>query len=173
MRKTSDTKYTRDAHGESHEIQIVQHPGEEGWNLFLDIVEVSGEAFGDLVEGARRYLLELRGYEGEIEGLEDAEVDLTMIGQGFARLAAGLMRRKDGTSLLKRLFRHTIRDGKTFSGGAATASDHWTINQAFQGNYQEMIQIAALVLTENYGNLFNGLPLAGEAEQPKDRKTPA
>jgi len=146
---------TVDAMGKVHKLKVEQHPGEEGWTLFVDLVAVCSEAFGEMLDAGQRAIMKLQG-DGQGQFTE-ADLDLALLGKGLARFALQLLRSRDGTAIFKRLFEYTLRDGKKFSSAMAGPPEStWTINQDMAGNYQEMAVIATHCLTANYSNLFAG-----------------
>jgi len=149
MRTQHETSIV-DANGVSHEYTTMQFGGEEGFNLFLDLLALGADQLGGVLSAIKP------GGSGD---LADADVDLDKMGATFAALASKVLQ-KGGVEFAKRLLVYTFRDGRKFqSAKIAVGEMTWTWNQAYQGNYGEALKALVFVLKANFENLLGGLPL--------------
>ena len=149
MARKELTKTILDSEGNAHEWRATQWGAEKGWDLFCDSVEVLGGAMARLMGAAR--------WEAG-SSLLDTELDGEALASAVQALT-GALKDKGGVGFLKRIFVGVWRDNLQFDPSQGTGKEKgWTFNQAFQGNYREMLEAAAWLLWGNFGNLAGGSP---------------
>jgi len=142
MSKKTKERSIADAEQRDHAYVVLQHPGEEGFELLTEILSVVGDSLGRLLQAAS---------SEEKEGVLDGHA----VGTALTQLAVEI-RKSGGPKLIKRILKYTTRDGKRFLPDGVGTDQMWTFNETFQGNYGEMFLAVGFVLEANYRNFFDG-----------------
>jgi hypothetical protein len=140
------------ATGEDHEYLIHETPAEEGMDLFFELVAVSGDSVGQILDLVVKLAAQ---FKTGGHSILDVDLDGDSLGRALTGLATRLIS-KGGSKFVKRLMAHVVRDGSKFTEGKVPIGNQWCINAAFQANYLELVQLVVAVLDVNYSNLFSG-----------------
>ena len=128
MRRTE----TRDIQG--NEYQVTTFQPRTALNKFFFMVKLLGPGIADAVSGAKN-----------LSDVLDTDVDLPM-------LVKGLVERMDEevvTDFIISMFSTTARNRRDLS-------DESNFNDAFSGNYGEMLEALAFVVEVNFSSFFAG-----------------
>jgi hypothetical protein len=129
----------KDADGNEHAYQLVLHDAMMGQKIMWDLVALSGETLGGLMQSL------LENEVGSIAGLLDKQAaDLATLVDwaGVGRDIAAAVGKANMPELTTLLLRHTTRDGNSLANPV-----HF--NQAYQANYFELGQALWQILREN------------------------
>lgn len=167
-------KTIADIDGKEHHYQCIQHPAEEGIPLGLSLIQIASVSLGQLIASQRA---SQSGMGTGVGGSQvspvkpngeasdpSQDLDAELLGKSLDTMVSAIVA-AGSVTMMKKLFKNTIRDGKKFTSNAVGLGDAWSINEAFTGNYQEMMKALYFVLESNFSNLFDGL-------QVESRKIP-
>lgn len=143
MAREEATAKIADDYGEEHQYWCIQHGAREGWRLLAALLGVAGGALGRSL-GA----LSPAGIPEavkDISGFLDSGIDGEVLAKAVERLAGSLL---DEEVLIADVLKYTRRDGKPLFG------DDGTFDEAFRGNYGEMVLALKFSLEHNYGPSF-------------------
>lgn len=145
-----------DEDGSEHTYVMIQFGAIEGIELAPLVIECLAEPIGNAIQafmGSRGFMPETQPEEtaGDVpesglSGVLDADFDATLAGKAVAELARKIAK-AGGAKFMLRLFAHTMRDGKKLA-------DKTNFDQAYQGNYLELMRAIGWVVVENYAGAF-------------------
>ena len=144
MRKSEERCFV-DADGNEQVYKVTQFPGEEGFNLLPEIVEMIGDSLAKLAT---------MGNSGGGDFL-DQDIDASLLGEALTVFSKKIAE-KGGAEFIKKLLAGTTRNGKEFSKMGISSNQTWSFNEAFTGNYSEMFRVVAFVLEANYKSFLSG-----------------
>lgn len=121
-----------------HQYEVTQFPAMIGLRKAIKLSKIIGPGIGKAV-----------GDSGSIANIMDGEIN---IGDAVASLVDRLDEHST-TAFILELFSMTHRERKDLSADA-------NFNEAFTGNYGEMVQALSFILEVNYGSFFGALTAA-------------
>ena len=137
-----------DDRGKPHQYDLIQHPATSGCVLFQRVLKALSMPAGKAItalQGNGQLPTDMAGF---IALISDDGVKGDDIGSFFLSVATELG--VAGPDLFAEALRHTSRDGVQFKNELA-------FNQAFTGNYGEMMKAVAWALKENFGDVMDAM----------------
>jgi hypothetical protein len=139
----------KDKKGNTHKYQTNLFGASEGLEIFPKVMA----SVGAVVKGIKKSLdlkpelldaAQKGGVEGVLtaDSLLNASVDFTMVGEIIQEASLEILKAGE-SGLLKKVLRHTLRDGKPVPE---------CFDYAYQANYIELFQAVQKVVILNWGN---------------------
>lgn len=132
----------RDDQGNEHEYVVIQRGAAEGFDLGGRLIKILGPGIGSGIGG-------LKITDGD-DGAEEAGLNLGTLGAGAGQISSAIMA-EGGHRLVVEILKYTTRDARPLSN----LND---FNQAYQGNYGELLEAIWRVLKADYGSVLTRLP---------------
>ncbi len=144
-----------DDQGNPHTYVITQRGASEGFDLFGRLSKILapgiGKGIGNTkITGVGEAGTAPHGADQPPGDELDVDLDLGALGIGFGDVAASIMA-EGGARFVQEILKYSTRDGKLLSNKVA-------FDQAYQGNYGELIEATGRVLKAEYGGMLTRLP---------------
>lgn len=127
----------QDDFGGRHKCVVVMHPASTGWNILLRVVKHALPALGKSAESMTLATID-EGLRAVSEGLENIKA-IPEMANSIATIVGALL---EDRRLVSEILEHSYRDGLKVSD---------CFDEAFQGNYGELLVLIGKVLWVNYG----------------------
>jgi len=134
-----------DDEGNPHSYVCIQHGAREGFTLLPRISTVVSGPLGQLAEASG-------GSDGDTS-LLDAQISGTAVAEALSKLSEALVA-EGGVQLLLDVLKYTTRDGQKVEA---------VFDQAYQGNYGELLSAVIFAMKANFGKSLSRLPFAQAA----------